>query len=201
VAQTDPLPYKKDLLVLPLRALAAYAARCARRVQPLYDQGADGPEAVDGAAVIEEAIRFAEAVARGGPATGQNGSDATAFSVQTFGTAVAAAGTAALAAHCADQATCADIFPDAAEKTAEFASEAGIFSSGCFPYLTANGRLVENNPASEDFRRLIELRLGTFPERGEPVDPSEQGPLGLLWPEGAPVWWPGDANDGDRGVE
>ncbi len=40
-----------------------------------------------------------------------------------------------------------------------------------------------------DFNKLVELNLGSYPERGEPIDPSEDGPLGTLWPAGPPRWY------------
>jgi hypothetical protein len=38
--------------------------------------------------------------------------------------------------------------------------------------------------ARADYARLLQLNLGTFPELGEPVDTSDAGPLGPLWPNG-----------------
>ena len=39
--------------------------------------------------------------------------------------------------------------------------------------------------AGEDYKKLLELRLGEYPEAGQPIDPSPEGPLGPLWPGGA----------------
>ncbi len=41
---------------------------------------------------------------------------------------------------------------------------------------------------AEDYRRILELKAGHFPKRGEPIDPREDGPLGPLWPDGEPEW-------------
>lgn len=41
-----------------------------------------------------------------------------------------------------------------------------------------------------DLERLVALRLGEPTEIGDPVDPSEWGPLGGLWARGRPRWWP-----------
>jgi hypothetical protein len=35
--------------------------------------------------------------------------------------------------------------------------------------------------ASEDYKKLLDLELGYYPDAGEPVDPSPKGPLGPLW--------------------
>jgi hypothetical protein len=66
VRETPRLPTKKDLLQLPRWARVAFAARCARHVQPLLrtalpDAGVRQVEAV------ERAIRLAEEVARQAP--------------------------------------------------------------------------------------------------------------------------------------
>jgi hypothetical protein len=33
------------------------------------------------------------------------------------------------------------------------------------------------------------LELGDPGKFGQPIDPSESGPLGSLWPKGAPDWY------------
>ena len=55
--------------------------------------------------------------------------------------------------------------------------------------------------ARMDFSRLRGLGLGRFPEWGEPIDPSENGPLGPLWPgekRGAVVHPPEEWKFGDE---
>src|SRR5262249_36273869 len=42
---------------------------------------------------------------------------------------------------------------------------------------------------ARDYQKLVDRKLGKFPERGEAIDPSETGPLGPLWPEGEPDWY------------
>ena len=37
--------------------------------------------------------------------------------------------------------------------------------------------------ARADYDRLLSLNLGTYPDPGQPIDPTETGPLGSLWPE------------------
>jgi hypothetical protein len=36
--------------------------------------------------------------------------------------------------------------------------------------------------AAEDYRKLLGLKLGQYPEAGQPIDPSPEGPLGPLRP-------------------
>ena len=35
----------------------------------------------------------------------------------------------------------------------------------------------------------LQQNLGPYPELGEPIELSENGPLGALWPEGEPNWY------------
>src|SRR5688500_11096927 len=55
----------EDLKELPLRAIAAWAVRCARRVQPLIPPPEGRPETDRPRAVVEAALRMAEDFARG----------------------------------------------------------------------------------------------------------------------------------------
>src|SRR4051812_9854693 len=50
---------------LPLRAMVAYAARAARRVQPFFTLPAADPKRQTNVAAVERAIRAAEEFARG----------------------------------------------------------------------------------------------------------------------------------------
>src|SRR5260370_17221046 len=54
-----------DLKQLPLFALLAYAARCARRVYPLFRLDSGNPEATLCRQAVETAIRLAETLAAG----------------------------------------------------------------------------------------------------------------------------------------
>ena len=55
----------EDLKKLPLRAIVAFAARCARRVESLSQLPADHPQREARRVAIENAIRLAEEIARG----------------------------------------------------------------------------------------------------------------------------------------
>jgi hypothetical protein len=35
----------------------------------------------------------------------------------------------------------------------------------------------------------LQLNLGTFPELGQSIDPTKNGPLGPLWRDGTPDWF------------
>ena len=55
----------EDLKKLPLRAIVAFAARCARRVESIAHFPADHPQREDRRVVIDNAIRLAEDISRG----------------------------------------------------------------------------------------------------------------------------------------
>ncbi len=46
--------------------------------------------------------------------------------------------------------------------------------------ITANARI--------DYDCLLTLQLGKYPDLGNSIDATKNGPLGLLWPNGAPEW-------------
>lgn len=63
-------------------------------------------------------------------------------------------------------------------------------ASDALPTRTAaDARAAFEAACSADLAKLARLKLGAFPERGDPIDPSENGPLGLLWPRVRPDWW------------
>ena len=50
-------------------------------------------------------------------------------------------------------------------------------------------RAATRAATSSDLDRLIALNLGQPGTLGAPIDPSEAGPLGPLWPQGVPEWY------------
>ena len=57
--------------------------------------------------------------------------------------------------------------------------------------IVARGGGDDNGGAAArlDYSHLLDLALGAPGELGRPADPSESGPLGPLWPDGAPDWY------------
>jgi hypothetical protein len=139
----------EQLTELPLRAIVAFAVRCARRVQPLGHVLTEYRQVE-----VDDAIAIAEGFARGGKA-------------------VRAAARAARAANAARAADIAAADAAAAEATAEAAWD--------------TGRAASRAAALDDLRRLVALDLGRPGTLGQPIDPAEGGPLGPLWPGGAPA--------------
>jgi hypothetical protein len=183
-----------DLKQLPLRALVAYAARCARRVQSQYKLPDGHPEAADCQAAIDGAIRVAEQFASGEEPSSEavaqaeeaavrailvvsgeeNGNSASAYAANAAYAAIDAA-TAGLAALGA-----ADPLANA-EKVADAAAIAFDAASAIRDDVV--------RPANLDWEMLRRMHLGKFPGIGEPVNPSEGGILGPLFcrPDSAPA--------------
>jgi hypothetical protein len=190
---------KDQLARLPLRAIVAFAARCASRVRPLAD---DLPE--DYRAVIDRAISIAEAVAQG---------DSTAKAAET---AVAAAKaikpvkTDRPSALAAETATLAALVAGSVALTTKGVTEAGRAETAARietaarvaakAALTARAAGDFSGASRVDVERLIALDLGEPAPLGSPIDPSESGPLGRLWPGGAPYWYTDPPKPADAAV-
>jgi hypothetical protein len=169
--------------------LVAYASRCARRVQPLLRHSNSSYRDT-----IDQAILLAENFARGGvwklPYNEPEKSIKRYFRVLTSANAAdSVAEVAAYAAYYALQvaASVAAIDPERAKKGAYLA------------YCACLGKIEEDEDArfdasgidvaiAADGKKLDDLSLGSYSELGSPVDPSEDGPFGLLWPSGAPAF-------------
>ncbi len=179
------LPTEEELSRLTLRAIVAYAARCARRVQPLFTT--DNAEHIED---VDRAIRVAEAFARGvtAPLTASAGHNARnvadVYAVREGRPArefreadpAYAAGDAAYAAAAAANGT-----RDAAANAARDAARSTAYS-------VDDARTID-----VCIRRDYDFLAIHYPRtegiHGEPIDPSENGPLGTLWPEGEPKWF------------
>ncbi len=208
------LPGPDDLRALPPRAVIAFAARCCRRIQPLYEL----PSAQPHPATLEAPIHAAEAFAQGrGPAT-QNEVARLAVALSHAANAARAAGHAwscmepwqhrhrgdagvnAAAAYAECEAC--DHRRQAAEEAVEASRAVAVLDAGCdvaalaaqvaraATHVTASHVVAKTRPAvAADFLRLQEL----FPAAksdgaSDPFDPSDSGPLGPLWPIGEPAW-------------
>jgi hypothetical protein len=174
---------------LPLRAQVAVAARCARRVQPLFMRWSTGTREQE---TVELAIHIAEKFANGEvdsrfdiapfrrdlAAGGGNGRGHVAAFF-----AARAAGAAAVAAYYAVVSSCTDKISDAncAAQAADTANHSGIWA---FTYVDDESKAAAIAALFADDNKVFDLKLGTFPGLGQPIDPSENGPLGSLWRPG-----------------
>ena len=173
-------PTHHDLARLPQRAIVAYAVRCARRLQPLFATTGIPDDNLH-AQAVEEAIDIAERFCRGEAG-------------RVADVCMAAKAAAKAASRVADAAGT----PDAvnAARVAEFAAYAVATPvyAAIVAYATATVAAktasAVDAAARADYDRLLSLNLGTYPELGHPIDPTATGPLGPLWPEGPPEWYP-----------
>ncbi len=179
-----------DLKQLPLRALVAYAARCARRVQAEY---APDPANADSAACIEaidSAIRLAEQVASGEEPDAdvfaqveeaavkamilvsgeENGNSSAAYAANAAYAAIDAAAAVRSVADGEDLHTVGEKVADAAA----IAFDAAVAL-----------RDDVSRAARLDWEMLHRMHLGKFPAVGEKVNPAENGILGPLFRKGA----------------
>jgi hypothetical protein len=198
----------EDMKKLPLRAIVAFGVRCARRVESLALPPDGHPEAERGRAAVAGALALAEDFARGLPCPT---ADAAVRAIEACGelaegdltrenayaAVVRAAHAAATALHgiaMSDEPVQRRLVsggppldplpPHLADISADLAAldayTAAVDAADAVGY--TDGFTVA---VGEDYKKLLALRLGEYPGAGQPIEPSPEGPLGPLWPEGA----------------
>jgi hypothetical protein len=173
------MPELKDL---PFRGIVAYAARCAMRVRPLSALGQQ--EAVDDAIAVAVAFCRGDAFAAAEAATFAEAADSVAAEEAAFAGAAEDEGAGAARAAAFAAFAAADAFTDAA---AAFAvARAGARAAA---RAAAFAGAADARAADADLGALIGLMLGQPGEIGDAIDPTENGPLGALWPQGEPPWF------------
>jgi hypothetical protein len=192
----------EQLKALPLRAIVAFAVRCARRVEALAQLPEGTAQRESRREAVEAALRMAESFARGTDEPPDESVVAAIDASREPGgepANVAAASAIAQAARAASSAW--QTKAQAAEENRTQGKpmiEAGR-SRGALTHVTAdlaamnaytaaaaafvsvgyrNEEFVDS--ALRDYRKLVRLELGRYPELGAPVDPSPDGPLGPL---------------------
>jgi hypothetical protein len=193
----------EDLKKLPLRAIVAFAARCARRVEPIAQFPAGHPQQEARRLAIDNAIRLAVEIARGSASASTEpvlqALEATrAISGAGVGCECAAAAAAAAARTAAtvwlvlnpgEGDRNADRWtntPDARSYLSHLANvTADVVALDAFTAAVEAANAVAYDDAFmrgaiEDYEALLGLRLGTYPQAGQPIDPSPDGPLGPL---------------------
>ncbi|MGD0042206.1 MAG: S8 family serine peptidase, partial [Isosphaeraceae bacterium] len=203
------IPNEEDLKRLPLRAIVAFAARCARRVRPLYRIPDSSPDREVHERSIDHAIEITESVARGvdltreaevdqditRPAINPSDENLASEAVRAAAAEIQLAGEAAAKAmHAAIGATAIARSPDVstlfiADAVAGNAAAAAKFASKVVAGVSHNAQQDYESRATSDYEILLERRLGEFPNLGQPINPSESGPLGPLWPDREPKWF------------
>jgi hypothetical protein len=194
----------EHLKQLPLRAIVAFAARCARRVEHVAQVPEGDPERESRQDAIGAALRMAEGFA-GGAGTPPDPSVVEAIDAirtasggalccrNATAAAAAAAHAAASAWHALEtreaerykplEGSTADArgFIGALEHVAVDLAALDAFTAAAEANAAVGYRNEEFVAAAlGDYDRLRGLNLGSYPELGEPIDPSPGGPLGRL---------------------
>jgi hypothetical protein len=187
----------EDMKSLPLRAIVAFEARCAQRVEHLALVPDDHPESASCRSAVRAAIGLAEDFARGLHCTAYETVVRNIEAVRSRARGELAIGAVVQAAHSAVTALhTLDIQDEPGEWRLSSRPERGILPhladlSADNTALEAFTAAVEASDAvnyanefiqgaAADFERLKSLNLGRYPDPGQPIDPSPKGPLGPL---------------------
>lgn len=173
------LPNERELQVLPLRALVAYAVRCARRVQPHFERwAAASPKQRQGRVEhFAAAVRVAQDCAAGKAwQIDQHDAPINALVVHALN---AGKGPAADAAHAAAYAartarTVARYANPSPHETFPSPDGAAMLAGQAANAAMAAG--LDVAAARKDYELLSQL--GQFPDLGQPVVATDEGPLG-----------------------
>lgn len=183
----DGLPVEEDLRRLSSRAIVAYAARCARRVQALcHSDDAAHLQAIERAIVIAE--RFAQGADLA--AADMTSAASSAVATEVVGYAGNAAVNAAYTA--ANVVNAPSIVATSASATAVDAANAiddHALRVGPVVHVELariSGRAALIVAARSDFSYLMANHPRGDNPLGAPIDLSAMGPL---WPEGEPEWF------------
>jgi hypothetical protein len=187
---------------LPLRAIVAFAARCARRVEHLALLPEGHPQRDRRREAVEGALRMAEGFARASTTTLElSAIEAIEANRNVAGTPLCCDNAVAAAAEAARAAAGGWHFIGTREHERNEPRELKTVRArkylGDLEHATADlAALDAFTAAAEAFRsvgyhndafvaaalgdydRLLRLKLGSYPELGDPVDPSPGGPLG-----------------------
>jgi hypothetical protein len=190
-----------DLKKLPLRAIVALAARCARRIAPLALFPDDRGEAPRLKVAIDNAIQLAERFANGLPCPNLESIVQEVEACQTLAggefvresavhAIVLAAQTTATASRALDlrglpgephvfAAAKPNPFPHLADLTADLAARDAF--TAALTAADADGHSDDFvKRAVADYQEMLRLDLGSYPQAGKAIDPSSKGPLGPL---------------------
>lgn len=174
------IPRKCEIAKLPRWARVAFAARCARRVLPLFQAG--WPEAPTGR--IKAVIKAVEAAERG-----PDGSH-----IVTHASAAATAASARGATIAAKMATVAAITTAAVKSAANAATDAAAYV--VYMAVDAAAEAAASTAADvairADFDHLVATSIAEGWTDQTDVTPEVFGPL---WPAGPPEGWPPETSD------
>ncbi len=171
------LPTEAEITKLPRWARVAFAARCARRVQPLY--GTNTPPPIPRyIEAISRAIRLAESCAA------QASVEPIEFTTAVSDAYSARVGTSDPSYSVARAAMNAADCPPKPAEAAEIVRQAVDAANQAVSAVTSIA-----SDLRRDFDQLLNLALTDRWHASTPVPPEVFGPL---WPEGPPKGWPVD---------
>jgi hypothetical protein len=197
----------EDLKKLPLRAIVALSARCARRVEHLARLPDNHAERERCRSAVSNAIGLAEDFANARPCPSlesvvreveacravAEGDFVRDFAMAAVVQTAHAAATALHALGLRDEPSGrsafgsgagANPFPHLADITADQAArDAFTAAVEAAAAVGHTDRFV--NAAIEDYQKLLRLDLGSYPQAGEPINLSSNGPLGPIEPAGS----------------
>jgi hypothetical protein len=188
---------------LPLRAIVAFAARCARQVEPLAQLPEGHPQRESRREAVEAALGMAEAFAKGADGSPDESVVATLDVSRVVADGPAGSEDAAAAAEAAHAAASVWHLTGSREsdkrepremKTAEARKYLGALTHVTADLAALNAFTAAADAfvavgyhnegfvgaALNDYNTLVRLKLGRYPEPGDPIDPSPGGPLGPL---------------------
>ena len=177
-----------ELKQLPLWAVVAFAARCARRVLPLFVEDSSGPVG-KGTSAVNAAVSVAEVSAREARSLVSNASGAggAANIARARSGSLAAAKVADAAREAASAAeNAAYSMPVGYPAVVTAAAAAARFAGDAAGYTTTSSETADS-AARRDFGLLLAFASANRWSDTTPVDPDLLGPL---WPTGAPNDWP-----------
>jgi hypothetical protein len=191
----------EDLKKLPLRAIVALAARCARRVETLSLLPDGHPDMHRCRTAVDGAIRLAEDLAKGSPCRAVPSVIREVEACRPIAQGEHVRETALAAVVWAAHATAAAMeglgLRDEPREVSEMGTqkpnpcpqlanvEADLAAREAFTAAIDAARAVGFadefiKGAMQDYRTLLKLGLGRYPEAGQSIDPSPAGPLGRL---------------------
>jgi hypothetical protein len=188
-----------DLGQLTLRANVAFAVRCALRIRPCFNLPADAPRRREQTAAVDTAIRVATAFCQGLPLEpGQAATAALLAAVVAEETCETTNFAGYAAVRAAEAAAHAEALVGKTRDADFIAVVAAAFGAGRVLASYADAFTLDLVAAVlyEDVQKFLSLARGPREDLGPPVDPSESGLLGPLWPAGTPACFAAAAEPG-----
>lgn len=181
------IPTEVEIETLPRRARVAFAARCARRVLPLFRHYWPNSPVEHVAAII----RAVEVTEQAAATTQANVDAAPTAAVASASVAVASVAAAARSHHTATTTDYSEAIAEHVARVAEHSSVAAARFSSAAVYRAAK-RVLKAAPAAADamladFNALVYAAAQGQWTDDTPVSPEFFGPL---WPHGTPLGWP-----------